>query len=317
MSASSLLLLACVADPPAADDDGGEPRPDVPVALTDASNYRFEGTLDGPTLTFAEHSVATVTWADLTEDLQCHALDPVTDVDNVAILWFRDLAEADVEQGLADGTLQQVDLTVYLSYEPGDGTSASLEDVTFFGTDADIEAEFAEGSGAWLFLLTTGTTVGAGARMLAFLEPRADEVATERALNDGCAVLDYTVELTSLTPARIREEGPWEVDWSAVETNGVGQDFVTTDVSEVMLAWFADLSLAELEEDFLDLELLADRTWRGEHAGGTSADLAALVDDADGTPFAGFEGEGTWVLALRCDTCPNPAPLLLTVLEPG
>ena len=36
----------------------------------------------------------------------------------------------------------------------------------------------------------------------------------------------------------------------------------------------------------------------------------------DGEPFTGFTGEGTWILALRCSTCSNPAPPFATVLLP-
>ena len=36
-----------------------------------------------------------------------------------------------------------------------------------------------------------------------------------------------------------------------------------------------------------------------------------------GELFTGFDrGPGVWLLALMCSTCQNPAPILLTVLEP-
>jgi hypothetical protein len=31
---------------------------------------------------------------------------------------------------------------------------------------------------------------------------------------------------------------------------------------------------------------------------------------------SGVTPDGTWVLALRCSTCANPAPRFLTLLEP-
>jgi hypothetical protein len=320
MSGSLLVLLACALGPGDGDpDDAVDPAdlPAGPVSLADANNYTFSGTLDGPTLPVAHYTDVTVSWAGLAEDLQCHAFDPVADVDNVALMWFRYLDEAQVEAGLAADTLQQVDMTVYLSHEPGDATSVTLSQLTFFGTEANIQTELAEDTGAWMIALTTGNTVGVGARMIAFLEPRADETADAVEIADGCDVLDYTVDLSSLTPVPVRAGGPWALDWSAVTTNGVGQPMVYTDVSEVMLAWFADTDVAALEGDFLDLETLADRRWTAYHPGGTTGDLATLTDVDDGSAFAGFTEDGLWLLALRCGSCPNPAPLVLTVLQPG
>jgi len=35
-----------------------------------------------------------------------------------------------------------------------------------------------------------------------------------------------------------------------------------------------------------------------------------------GQPFTGIDDTGTWVLALSCGDCRNPAPWYLTILEP-
>ena len=48
--------------------------------------------------------------------------------------------------------------------------------------------------------------------------------------------------------------------------------------------------------------------------GGTTASLGDATNG--GAAFDGFSGNGVWLLALRCTTCANPAPLFLTVLEP-
>jgi hypothetical protein len=302
-----------------AGDGGGSaavpPDDDGTVHLLDANNYAFTGLLDGPSFPLRSLQDATLSWADLQQDLQCHDLDPVLDVDNAALLVFPRLTEEEVEDGLSNNTLAQVDLGVYLSYAPGDETEASLSQMTFFGTDADIEDEFAEGSGTWLLLLTTGTTVGVGARMLAFLDPQDDATDSRASVSDGCAVLDVTVDLQAMTPLGVRPDGPWPVVWDGLTTTGQGNPFEAGDVDTLMLARFDALGLAELEGQFLDLELLADGLWTMEHAGGTSADLSALVD-ASGAAFGGFSAGATYVLALRCSTCPSPAPLFLGSLEP-
>ena len=321
---SLALVLACRA--PADDDDtasaasdggstdGGTPV-DGAVLLTDANNYRFEGVLDGPSFPLAEYADSSISWASLTEDLQCHPLDPVADIDNVSLMVFPLLSEEEVEEGLSTDTLEQVDIAVYLSNEPGEGTEVNLSEMTFFGTDAHIQDEFAEGSGAWLMVFTTGTTVGVGSRMIAFLTPTAGESATHAEVRDGCSVLDVDVSIADATAVSIPTAGPWAFDWSGLTTTAQGQPFDPLAVTEIMVARYDDLGIAELEADFLDLELLADGLWTQPHPSGTSTELADLVD-AGGAPFPGFTAGGTWLLALRCGTCPNPAPLFLAVLVP-
>ena len=77
-----------------------------------------------------------------------------------------------------------------------------------------------------------------------------------------------------------------------------------------MLGYYAGATVEDLQEQFLDLELIADQTWSIELTGTTGYDLAEIPD------FTGFTTDGTWILALTCSTCANPAPLFLTVLEP-
>ncbi len=288
------------------------------LTLTDASNYRFVGLLDGPSYPVQEGADISVSWAALADDIQCHAVDPVGDIDNIALMVFPYLSEAEVEEGLSEDSLTQVDLGVYLSHEPGDATQAVLSDLTFFGTPADIQTELFAGSGAWMLLLTTGIEVGIGALTFAFIEPDPDSSQTTVSLDQGCGVLDYTADLSSAEPVAVSGV-PW-LDWSGVTTSGQGLDFQRLDVTEVMVARYADLSPAELETQFLDLEQLADDFWTLEHASGTAADLSQLVNRDDGSAFSGFDGseaDGTWLVALRCAHCANPAPLYLAVLEPS
>ncbi len=292
------------------------PDPSGLLPLGDENNYAFDGALDGPTITLAAGQDAEIDFSALDHDLQCHELDPVADIDNVAVLLFRYLSEAEVESGLSNDTLDMSDLSAYLSYEPGDATSFRLSDLSFFGTDPEIEGEFIPGNGSFLVLLTTGTTVGSGARMIGFLSPSDSSSNTTGSLSDGCSVLTYEADLSSLRPLTVLQAGPWNLDWSSVTTTGQGGAFTSTDVTSIMLAYYENLDAAALEAQFLDIEIVADRMWTAEHPGGTTADLSLLADSVDGSVFPGFASEGTYLLALRCASCPNPAPLVLTELVP-
>lgn len=313
------LAVGCVADTSdtsVKDDTASLPDPDASgaVPLTDANNYTYVGTLDAPSFEVAPEIDVTLEWSALTTNLRCQPLDPVGDIDNTALLYFPYLTEAEVEHGLSTDTLDQADLGVYLSYEPGDETSVSLSQVSFFGTDPEIEGQFTAESGTWLFLLTTGTTVAAGTQMLAFLEPTAGETTTLASLTDGCPVLDFSADLTSLTQVPVLAAGPWLLDWSALTRDGQGGVFEPTRADALMVARF-DEPVADLEVDFLALEQLAEETWTYTLSGGTSVDLAALAGPS--APFPGFTTGGTWALALRCTGCPNPAPLFLTFVVPS
>lgn len=284
------------------------------IVVSDANNYFFRGTLDGPSTPVAELVDVSFSFSELAYDLQCHDVDPVEDIDDAALMVFPYLSEEEVEAGLETDTLQQVDLAIYLSFDPEDGTGGVLSDFTFFGTEADVQLDFREGSGTWLIVLSSGTQIGVGSRMFAFLEPSSDEVSTHVDIAGGCDVLEHEVDLDALTPVDVEIDGPWDLDFGALESTAQGVEFNPLKISEITVARY-DADLADLEEQFLDLELIAEELYRMEHPAGTTADLGDLKSES-GEPFTGFEGEGTWLLALQCGTCSNPAPLFLTVLEP-
>jgi hypothetical protein len=81
-----------------------------------------------------------------------------------------------------------------------------------------------------------------------------------------------------------------------------------------MLAYYPSLTTEELEEDFLHLEELAESLWRLEIPAGTSVELGELLDDS-GNSFEGIDENGTWIFALMCGACSNPAPWFITVFE--
>lgn len=310
-----LVLLAACAGADAADTAGDTADGVATVRFTNVHNYTFEGWLDIPSFPVAAHGDVQVGWSGIDHDLQCHALDPVADIDNVGLMVFPYLDHDEVEAGLARDSLRQVDMGAYVSAEPGDATETALSQLTFFGTPAEIPSQFAQDSGSWLVLLTTGVGVGVGTRTLAFLEPRDDSEVLRAELSGGCELLDHTVDLEALTPLPIPRTGPWLLDWRSLTVTGHGSPLDPTKVTSVRVARFDAPDLATLEGRFLDLEALAAQSWSVPHPAGSTDRLDALVD-ADGVPFPGFDTDGIWLLALQCDSCPVPAPLALTVLAP-
>ena len=71
---------------------------------------------------------------------------------------------------------------------------------------------------------------------------------------------------------------------------------------------------AELEAQFTDLRTIATDLYSANIFSGTVLDFTMLADST-GNPFPGVDSTGTWLVALFCDNCRNPAPWYLTILE--
>ncbi|HEY6726213.1 MAG TPA: hypothetical protein VI197_19390, partial [Polyangiaceae bacterium] len=77
-----------------------------------------------------------------------------------------------------------------------------------------------------------------------------------------------------------------------------------------------------LEMSSFDLEQLAGATyWETTLTGERNTDLSLAKERVTGAAFPGFTAAaagatGVWMLALMCDTCASPAPIMLTVLNP-
>ena len=180
----------------------------------------------------------------------------------------------------------------------------------------DVETYFELAYGeTWMHTLSTGDTPGVGTRMAAFFTPTPTSEVTEVMLTNDSTVLDVETDMTSLTLPQVPADADVEIDWDALTTDSQGNPLSQGGIDQVMLGVYESLSASDLEENLLDLENVHDGMWYLDlDQGGTSAGLTQLTD-ADGGAFPGFSTPGTWMLALRCTTCPNPAPPFLTILD--
>lgn len=285
------------------------------VLLEDGENYSFDATLDIEGFPLAAGGDPVIDWSGLTTDLLGHPLDPAREIVTMAAAIFEQLDQDQVEQSLADDTLLQSDVTLYVSAYPEGVTSTSVSDLTLMGNDIDVEQYFVEDAGTWMLLLSDSYDTGLGARALAFLEPSESSEATELSVPDGTADLSLDVDLLSLTPTGVPSATPGLfLDWTGLSVNGRGTPWVSGLVDEALVAHYDSLSMADLGEQFKDVEELADELWQLDFSGGSTVDLSPLAEQDP--PFEGIDATGTWALALRCSTCANPAPLFFTVLTP-
>jgi len=285
------------------------------VFPADENNFNYSGAMHVPVITTASGVDLNICWDQLVQDIQCHDMDPNADIDNVGLVRLPYLSQAEVSERLAGQGLQQADISGYVELNTNGETCLSLADMNFYGTMIDVPSEYNEDGGTYLMIHTTGTEPGIGARMLTFLEPKADSKVTGVDTENGCGVLDFTADMRSLTPLSMPAAGPWVVDWSGLTQDGQGIALQDGTVDGLMVAFYADLEPADLEPEFFDLELIPTSMWQLDIESGTIADLAEATNGTSNFTGIDTAAAGTWALALRCSTCQNPAPLFLTILE--
>ena len=306
-----LFLLGC----PGTKDDSGTVIPTGDVSIVDANNYGFVGALDIPSIETASGVDVTIDWSAVTQDIQCHDLDPAEDIDNVGMVRFGQLTQAEVAEGLSTNNLDQSQMNGYVEIGNDGGTSTNIASMSFFGTVIDVPAEYVSTGGTYMVMLATGTVPGVGARMITFLAPTESSTNVIAEVPTGCGVLDFDVDLGSLAPVSMLAAGPWNLDWGGLTMDGQGNPVDLNGIDSVLLGYYEAATLDQLEAGFLDIELTATEKYTLALDGGTEADLGAAVD-AEGVAFSGFHAGGEWLLALRCSRCYNPAPPFISIVSP-
>ena len=315
---SALFALAGCGEPDAEEDDGAGSGANL--ILLDEHNYTSTSSLTLPTVETASATDLDICWSDVATDLQCHELAPQTDLDNVALLRFLHLTEEDVEQRLTAGQLAQSEIDGYLEYNTDHAsTCTKLSAMSFFGTAIDISEEYIVNTdNTYMLLFAHGTTPGVGARTMIFIKPTTASTNTVVDAQSGCGFLDFTANIAASTPLQVPSAGPWRLDWRDITRDGGGNPVAFEAIDSVLLGYYENKTIADIEAEIFDIELIASALWEIQLTGGRTADLAnAQQRGGSGELFTGFDrGPGVWLLALMCSTCQNPAPILLTVLEP-
>jgi hypothetical protein len=319
--AAGALCAAC------GDADGSEPEEATgsvraaTVRLADAQNYSLESSLSIPNIETASGADLDICWSNLVSDLQCHPVAPQPDLDTLAMLRFLHLSEDVVEDRLTSGQLAMSEVDGYLEYRTDhSSTCAKLSSMSFFGTPIDISEEYLESPDhTYMLMLAEGTTPGVGSRGMTFVTPSANSTNTRVDVPSGCGLLDVSADLSSAERVSLPTQGPWVIDWRNLTLDGQGNELAFENVTSVLIGFYAGKTVADLEAQILDLELIATSLWELELGGGRSADLSRAKQRDDGSTFSGFNRTepGVWVMGLMCRTCQNPAPLVLNVLEPS
>lgn len=301
LAAVALCTLSACGAPEGDDTAAPAVAPCDTCLLTDDLNYDYAPDLTAPSWQVAPGVDLRVSWADLTTDLLGHALDPAS-LDRALLLVFPELTPDEILDGLAHDTIDQPDVTLAMTCTPQESRCA-LSDFHLAGNHLDVHQYLLEGSGTWL--VAPGREGEAGIATLAlFAAQEGAEPVEERSIAQGEAALQVEVDLAPRGAIAVQEGAFPVLDWSGLTVDALGNPISLSRTDRLRVGRY-DLDEQELEERFLDIELLAVETWEVDTTGQTSWDTARI------SGFPGFTAGDTWLVVLECSTCMNPAPRFL------
>ena len=281
------------------------------IVLNDAENFLFESSIAAESQVIAAGEDTSVDWSGLDVTLLGEPLDPTADILRMQIARFGEFAQEDVLSAINNDELNTADVSGFVLYDVVAGeTSAMLSEFCLIGTCVDPATDLLEDMGT--FLVSAVHQDGSYA-MFSFFEPTDGAPVVPIELVGDSAVLSYTVDLDAGEPIDTPKAKAYAMNWADLTTNGSGRSFELSNIDTMLLGRY-ELSLEDLEADFLNVETLADELYRADLGGEVEIDLGE-IESEDGEPFAGFTGKGTWLVALQCSTCINPSPPFLGIIK--
>ena len=314
--------VACEGD---VDDEGN-----LVVVARDVQNFAFQSSMEIQTEVIQPHTDFTIDWSAVDTDMLGHPLDPMQDVSMMSVMLWQYTRDELLEHMDNDSLdTQYVVAMGYIWTENDQSSGQYLEVLSPSGQPwpADMLLEFMDPevypSDTYTYFTSISNPMalsfGTETRMIKLFTLDPESENTTISLTNDSTIIDYSADLRSLAPVQL-PAGTANVvfDWSDDEiltTTGKGQAFVPNKITDVMIAHYADKTPAELEQEFLDLEIVADDLYRVFLTAGQNVNLSELENES-GNTFQGIDDQGTWILALVCGTCMNPAPWYVTILQP-
>jgi len=329
---SASLLLACGGsskNDAGSGNDGTTCADPTDVIITDDTNYTLSDSFTIQVSTLKDDTDLVFDWSQLTTDFFGQSVAPATDINTVLVsLWNQTPDEIEAALRLdnlpmsslvgaittfPDGTYTSQDLLHFNEL----GNSLPTDQLWGFFDTSNANFHYPQDQYTFLVMASTGKVLGKGARMLSLfhIDPNATQTALD--ITNTSTALNYTVDLHDAKPVYVPASRPAvTVDWSQMTTNSLGNTYIYGEITQAAVAHFSTASIADLEQQFLKLEDIADGWWSGPVAAGSSIDLGTLVD-ANGQTFPGIDSTGIWLAALFCtENCNNPAPWSITFLKP-
>ncbi len=321
-----LRIAALLMAAPLACGGGGTEAPTRGnVLLKDANNYTSESTLTIATVQTKSGADLNVCWDGIAKDILCHDIVPGSNgIDNVAFLQIPNMSKDTVATKLAAGQLDPNLVKVYGDYHTSQATTkcVNLSQLSL-GKAIDPATDYVESTNkVYMMLFATGTTPGVGARSMVFIEPTAASQNTMVAGPDGCnstpKILDFQATLGTAIAIPATDATMWKIDWADISHDSFGNPVQFSHLNRVLVGFYQNKTVADLQTGFLDIQETATALYEVPVTVGSKyVDLSAAKLQGGTTPFPGFtQTDGTWMVAVLCDDCQLPAPIVLSVLTP-
>jgi hypothetical protein len=304
--------------------------PSMSVAITDPTNYSLSDSFSLQHLVLQDNYDLVFDWSNLTVDFFGQPVNPLTDINLVSISLWK-LTPSDIEQALKVDNLNMMLTSMYgiITTYP-DGTYTHMDLLGFneltnplptdelwsrFNTGTPMY-QYPQDQYTFLAMAQSGTDVGKTPHTIALFNIDPSSSTQSLSLTNDSAKLTYSVDLEHAQPMLVPAGVPaLTIDWTQMMTNCLGNFYDGSQITEAAVAHFTNKTLPDLQQDFLNLESIADGWWSGAVPPGRSIDLSTLAD-ANGAAFPGIDDNGVWMAALFCGACNNPAPWSITILQP-
>jgi hypothetical protein len=312
---------------------GGSACSGTTVKANEANDYSFSSTLSFPAVTVAAKTELNIDWGGVTKDLLSHTVDTKKDLKSILVmLWKLPLATFEQKTN-ADLLLQRDMVTLPLQYPypppdpyPADGIGTSAKLFQFSNSGAPPQSDilsfldpdaYPPEKYTYTLMTSDSTELGQGVRMIQSFHVSNSVTDTTVKITSDSTKLQWEAHIQNAQVTAIPAgQGAITMDWTDMKTNALGNPFVPSSITKVLVGRYSE-TIAELEQKFLDIEIIAQELYRGTVDVGTSIDLSKLTLTTDSNKhFAGISDSGTWLVALQCGACKNPAPWYLTVLKP-
>lgn len=289
--------------------------------IKDQNNYTSTSSLTIPSLPVKAATDLRVCWTGLSTNLLGHAIVDAKDIDSVTFLRIEGLTKADIAQKFAADQFDTKNVKVPRTFSVTDHTDtcATLSKFKLGAVYLDPATDLAPAANTVFMLLwAKGTVPGIGSQTMAFLDPDAASSVADVTAPQGKPILAFEADLTTPKAVDIPASGPWVVDWSGLTKTGMNQPVVYQNVTSILVGFYENMTVQELEARCLDFDLIATKLYRADVTpiGARSMDLATTKSDG-GDAFPGFSSRnGVWAVGLMCKDCKVPAPVAVAILNP-
>jgi hypothetical protein len=302
--------------------------PTAAVVITDEANYSLTDSFSISHVVLQNHYDLVFDWSQLTVDFFGKTVNPTADINTVSIsLW--NLTPSQIEEALKVDNLPLTSNSgVITTFPDGSYTHMNLTGFTELGNPLPIDElwsrfdvttpnyQYPQDQYTFLVMAQSGADVGKKPHSIALFNLDTTSTTTQLNLKNDSTKLMYTVDLQRGHPMLVPAGVPAvTIDWSQMTKNCLGNAYDGSQITEAAVAHYTGKSLPDLQNQFLNLEDIADGWWSGEPPAGRTIDLSTLTDK-NGAAFPGIDDSGVWMAALFCGNCNNPAPWSITILQP-